>query len=208
MPYKLYLHPRSGGAIVEAALAEIGAVYETELVDLRQGAQRGPAYLAVNPHGKVPALVTPEGETLTETLAILLSLDDRHPEGGLLPPRATPEREHALRWLAFAATELYPIVETLDYPERFAPTPESADATRAVAVEIWRSPLLRMEAQLAAGPYLLGERFCLTDVYWAVVSRWGHQQDWRPTHTPKLETLFATVAARPAIASAWGDRWD
>jgi GST-like protein len=107
MPYKLYLHPRSGGAMVEAALAEIGAAYETQFVDLRQGAQQEPAYLAVNPHGKVPTLVTQEGETLTETLAILLSLDDRHPESSLLPPRATPEREHALRWLAFAATELY-----------------------------------------------------------------------------------------------------
>ena len=207
MPYTLYLHPRSGGAIVEAALAEIGADYQTKFVDLRSGAQRESVYLAVNPHGKVPALVTPEGETLTETLAILLSLDDRHPEAELMPPRASQERAHALRWLAFAATELYPIVEILDYPERFAPTPDSATTTRGVAVEIWRNRLLRMEAQLTTGPYLLGDRFCLTDAYWAVVSRWGQQQDWRPTHVPKLEVLFATVAARPAIAAPWGDRW-
>ncbi len=208
MTYILYTFVRSGGAMVEAALAEVGAPFDIRPVDIMANAQRDPAYLAVNPHGKLPALITPEGGTLTETLAILLSLDDRHPEAGLLPPRPSPAREQALRWLAFAATELYPIIEIIDYPERFAPSPDQAEATLTVARGIWRNRLRRMEAQLAApGPFLLGETFCMTDIYWAVASRWGHQPGWTAEHTPKLERLFHAVCARPKIAAVWGDRW-
>lgn len=208
MTYTLYTFVRSGGAMVEAALAEAGAPFDIRPVDIRADAQRDPAYLAVNPHGKLPALVTPEDDTLTETLAILLTLDDRYPDARLLPPRPSPAREKALRWLAFAATELYPIIEILDYPERFAPVSAQVEATRAVAREIWRSRLRRMEKQLAdPGPFLLGETFCLTDIYWAVASRWGHQPGWTAAHTPRLERLFHAVCARPKIAAVWGDRW-
>ncbi len=206
--YTLYSFIRSGGAMVEAALAEIGASCEIRPVDLNTDAQRDPAYLAINPHGKVPALVTPEGDLLTETLAILLTLDERHEDAGLLPSRGSSERAKALRWLAFAATELYPIVEILDYPDRFSPSAETNDATRAVALEVWRDRLKTMELQLLEDePYLLGDRFCLTDIYWAVIPRWGHQPDWTAEHTPKLERLFHAVAARPKIAAVWGNRW-
>lgn len=207
MTYVLYSYIRSGGAMVEAALAEIGVSVEVRDVGIRSNAQRDPAYLAVNPHGKLPALITPEGELLTETLAILLTLDDRHPEAGLLPERGSPERAKALRWLAFAATELYPIVEILDYPERLAPSAETRDTTRAVAMEIWRARLKTMEAQLGAANFVLGERFSLTDIYWAVIARWGFQPGWTSEHTPKLEQLFQAVSERPKIAAAWGDRW-
>ncbi len=208
MTYTLYSYVRSGGAMVEAALAEMGAPYEVRPVDLHTDEQHAPAYLAINPHGKIPALVTPEGEVLTETLAILLTLEERHEEAGLLPSRGSAERARALRWLAFAATELYPIVEILDYPGRFAPSLNSKDATRAVAIEIWRDRLRTMESQLVEDqPYLLGERFCLTDIYWAVIARWGFQPGWTAEHTPKLEQLFHAVAARSKIAAVWGDRW-
>ena len=209
MPYTLYSFIRSGGAMVEAALAEADASVDVRPVDIRTGAQRDPEYLAVNPHGKLPALITPDGELLTETLAILLSIEDRHPDAGLMPGRGSPDRARALRWLAFAATELYPIVEILDYPDRFSPTPGQVDATRAVALEIWRARLKTMEAQLSDdGPFLLGQTFCLTDIYWAVIARWGFQPDWTQSHTPRLERLFHAVCARPKIAAVWGDRWD
>ena len=207
MIYILYSFIRSGGAMVEAALAECDAACEVRPVDILSDAQRDPEYLAVNPHGKLPALITPEGHILTETLAILLALDDRHPAAGLLPPRASSEREKVLRWLAFAATELYPVVEILDYPERFAASLETASGTRDKALEIWRSRLKRMEGEIGEGPFLLGETFSLTDIYWSVVPRWGFQPGWTAENTPKLNRLFHAVCARPRIAAAWGDRW-
>ena len=61
---------------------------------------------SIAPQRKVPALLTPQGETLTESAAILLTLDDRHPEAALLPPPGTADRAQALRWLLFISSEV------------------------------------------------------------------------------------------------------
>ena len=202
MTYTLYGHRRSGSFAVEMALAEIGAVYEVRDVDLEAAAQRDAGYAAVNPHRKLPALVTPAGETLTESAAILLTLDRRHPEAGLLP-ECEAARAQALRWLLFIATEIYPVVEINDYPERFVSAPESVAAQREVARSFWRTRWQIVEDAVAGEPYLLPRGFCLTDLYIAVVSRWAQQDTWRRETLPKVEMLPAAVAARPAIASVW-----
>jgi glutathione S-transferase len=184
------------------ALAEIGADYQIRDVDLESEAQRDDRYASVNPQCKVPALVMPSGETLTESVAILLTLDQRHPKAELLPGDAM-ERAQALRWLLFIATEIYPIVEINDYPERFVPTAESATGMREVARTIWRKRWRLVEQEIAGTPYLLRTGFCLTDLYIAVVSRWAQQDSWRPENLPKVEKLTAAVAARPATAPVW-----
>ena len=199
----LYGARGSGACAVECALAEIGAAYELREVDLRTDEQRGPEYEAVNPQRKVPTLILEDGETLTESATILLTLEERHPEGGLLPARGSPMRAQALRWLMFIATELYPVVEINDYPERFSPEPGRAEATRELARDIWRTRWRLVEENVAGDPFLLRGGFCLTDVYVAVVSRWAQQGEWRPAHLPKVERLTAAVAARPAIAPIW-----
>ena len=131
----LYGHRRSGSLAVELALAEIGADYEVRDIDLETEAQRDDTYAAVNPQRKIPALVTPAGETLTEFVAIFLTLEARHPDAGL-SPQDQAARAQALRWLLFVATEIYPMVEINDYPERFAPTLNVAPGVRAVALRV------------------------------------------------------------------------
>lgn len=185
------------------ALAEIGLDYKVHDIDLNAEAQREDAYAAVNPQRKIPALSTPEGEILTESVAILLTLDERYPQAGLLPPIGSVERAKALRILLFIATELYPVVEISDYPERFAPTPESAPAVRETARAIWRNRWELVEQSIEGNPFLLEWGFCLSDIYIAVVSRWAQQDAWRPAHIPKVENLTAAVAARSAIAPVW-----
>ena len=106
---------------MEAALAEAGAPYEFHSVSLEKNEQKEPAFLAINPSGKIPALKLPEGEILTESAAILLTIADHFPNARLLPPQASAARAQAYRWLAFMASEIYPMVEITDYPERFAP---------------------------------------------------------------------------------------
>jgi len=201
--YFLYGARGSGSCAIECALAEIGAHYELRKLSLRNDEQRGTEYEAINPQRKVPALVIDQDQLLTESVAILLTLDERHPDAGLLPPKGTAQRAHALRWLLFAATEIYPIVEINDYPERFATDPARTEAMRERAREIWRTRWLVVEANIAGDPYLSREGFTLTDIYLAVVSRWAQQNAWRPTHIPKVERLTAAVAARPAIVPVW-----
>ena len=184
------------------ALAEIGAKYEVRDVDLEVVAQIDEGYAAINPQQKVPTLITPSGETLTESVAILLTLNERHPEAELLP-KDTTERAQALRWLMFIATEIYPVVEINDYPERFSPTKETAAAVRDVARSIWRKRWLLVEQAIAGTPYLLRSGFSLPDIYIAVVSRWAQQDRWRIESLPKVEGLTAEVATRPAIGPVW-----
>lgn len=202
MTYILYGHRRSGSLAIEMALAEINVDHQVRDVDLEVDAQRDDSYAAINPQRKVPALVTPSGEILTESVAILLTLDQRHPEAGLLPSDDT-QRARALRWLLFVATEIYPLVEMNDYPERFSPTVDAASALREMARSIWRDRWLLIEREILGSPYLLRSGFCLTDLYIAVVSRWAQQDAWRPANVPRVEKLMAAVAARPATAPVW-----
>ena len=155
MAYELYGSIRSGSLAVELTLAEIGVAYEVHAIDLRADAQRDAAYTLVNPQQKLPALRTPEGDLLTESVAIMLTLDERHPDAGLLPAPATAERAVALRWLLFIATELYPVVEINDYPERFTAPGANASATRQLARELWRRRWLMVEQQFGGAPYFL-----------------------------------------------------
>jgi len=202
MTYTLYGNRRSGSLTVEMALAEIGADFEVREIDLETEAQRDDSYATINPQQKVPALLTPAGELLTESAAILLTLDARHPEAALMPTDSV-ERARALRWLLFIATEIYPIVEINDYPERFSPTDDATAGVRDKARAIWRKRWLIVEEECAGTPYFLESGFCLTDIYISVVSRWAQQDQWRKEHLPKIEALTATVAARPSTAAVW-----
>ena len=203
MTYVVFGARRSGSLTVELALAEIGVAYKVRDVDLESNAQREAEYAALNPQRKIPSLLTPAGETLTESVAILLTLDERHPDASLLPPIGSAARAQALRWLLFIATELYPIVEINDYPARFSPTPDGVVETREIARRAWRERWLLVEQNIAGDPYLLPTGFCLTDIYIAVVSRWAQQDGWRPAHLPKVERIAAAVAVRSKTAPVW-----
>jgi GST-like protein len=203
MTYTLYGCRCSGSAIIEMALSRINVPYEEHSVDLSTEEQRGDAYAAVNPQRKIPALQTPAGELLTESVAILLTLDERHRNAALLPPPGTPERAQALRWMIFVATELYPLVEINDYPERFAPRAEDAPAIRDIARARWRERWLVVEQAIEGDPWLLRHGFNAADMYIAVVSRWAQQKDWRPGHVPRIEAIAAAIAQQPDVGAVW-----
>lgn len=200
MKYILHGAPGSGSGIVEAACAELGIEVELCDLDARNDAHRGGAYASKNPHRKLPTLELSDGELITESVAILLTLDERHRAGGLLPPPGSKERAQALRWMLFLATELYPLVEIIDYPERFADT--TAEALRERAEALWRERWRLLEAHVAGAPYFLPSGFCATDLYITKLGVWLDDA-WRREHLPKIEALIAAVRARPALATVW-----
>ena len=204
VPYTLYGFPRAGSCIVELALAEIGADYEFKGFDLKTDAQRDVGYAAVNPQRKLPTIIFPDGDVMTESTAIILALDRRHPEAGLLPAVASPDYLQSLRWLTFVAAEIYPIVEINDYPERLTADPESDPAgMRENARRIWRDRWRLVEENVSGDPYFLLSGCTLADLYIAVVSRWAQQDEWRPTHIPKVERIAEAVSTREACAPVW-----
>ena len=106
-PYQLYWRAGSGSMVAEAALRMTGADYA--LVEVPTKAeQREPKFRAINPAGKIPVLIMPEGQIIFESMAILMALDERHKNTGLLPAYASQTRATTLQWLAFMAASTYP----------------------------------------------------------------------------------------------------
>ena len=207
MGWILYGDPGSGSATVELALAEIGAEVELRDVSLDREQQHGTEYAAINAQQKLPTLITPNGTALTESAAILITLADRYPDSCLLP-EAPRDRALALRWLLFMATELYPVIEMRDYPERFQPEGEATpshrrDELRAHAREIWMRRWLLVEAAAADDDWFFPCGFSVVDIYAAVLSRWGQIDDWRVTHLPRIERIAGQIAHRKLLADVW-----
>jgi glutathione S-transferase len=198
----LYGDRGSGAFSAEAALAEAGADYEFRTISLRTNEQRAPEFLAINPSGKMPALKLPEDGIVTESLAILVTVADMFPLAGLLPSQGSFARAQALRWLAFMATELYPMVEIVDYPARLAPEGAQSDALREKAREKLRERFAIIE-QAVATPWLLADGFSVADIYAAMFSRWDIGAAYCKTNLPKVSALAEAVARRPRIAPVW-----
>lgn len=202
-PYILFGDDGSGSGPVEMALAEIGAPMELRAVPLKGDHQLAADYRRINPMGRVPTLILPDGTVVTELIAILLTLDEAHRDAGLMPPPGEPARAVAQRWMAVLTGEFYPHVTRWDYPERFSPDPAHAPAIRDRAQAMGREVVRLVEGALGEGPYLLGTRFCLTDLVIATMSRWIGGREWTPAHCPRIEALTRAIAARPAIAAIW-----
>ena len=200
MTYVLYGDKRSGAFSVECALAEVGAPYEFKLISLEKNEQKGADFLKINPSGKMPALKLPDGEIVTESAGLLLTVADRHPDARLLPPQGTAERAQCFRWLAFMASEIYPMVEIVDYPERFAP--KDKDAMKERAVDRIRERILIVESAIAE-PWLLPSGFSVADIYAVMFSRWSIGKEWRQANLPRIRALARRLSERPKIAPVW-----
>ena len=201
MTYRIFGDLGSGAFSAEAVLAEAGAPYEFHAVSLEKNEQKKPEFLAINPSGKIPALRLPEGEIITESAGILLTIADHFPNARLLPPQAGAAR--AYRWLAFMASEVYPMVEISDYPERFAA--EGAEHLRVKAQERLRERLAIVE-RFADGPWFLPSGFSILDIYAAMFTRWRGSlgRDWQAEkHIPKLTAIASALSEREAVAPVW-----
>ena len=133
MTIRFYSWPQSSGFGVHWALEELGLEYEYVRLDRAKGEHRSAEYLAINPNGKVPALVDGE-ERYFESLAILLHLAERYGAAKDLWPVGGPQRAEALSWTTWSTTEFMPFVlqyiyHGLDAPMSFDP----ADRSKAAA---------------------------------------------------------------------------
>ena len=180
---------RSTGSLV--LLEELGADYELHVLNMKAGEQRGAAYLAVNPMGKVPALL--HGNALvTEQVAVFLYLADLYPEAGLAPPIGDPLRGPYLRWMTFYGSCFEPALVDKAMKRDAAP-PSTAPYGD------YDTMLKTLTDQLAAGPHLLGERFSAADVLWGTALTWTTMFKLVP-ELPVLTAYMARVNARPAVA--------
>jgi glutathione S-transferase len=198
-PYKLYWRKGSATFVAEAALRMVGANYELiEIADRND--QRSAEFRAINPAGKIPVLITPDGHIVFETMAILLTLDERHKGANLLPAQATDERAIALQWLAFLATSSYSSALRFYYPERFTAdqTPEAVEAVKIQSAIASDADFAILSAALK-GPFLLGDTLTITDIYLAMIADWHEPA----MELPAIQELKATMLKNKAIKAAW-----
>ena len=153
-----YSSPMSRGRIIHWMLEEAGASYRYEIVNLETQDQKKPGFLAVNPMGKVPAIVH-RGTVVTECGAICAYLADAFPAARLAPALDGPARGTYFRWMFFGSACLEPAVI-----DRMLSRPA---ASRPVALSYgsYEDTVATLEKALAPGPYLLGAQFTAADVY-------------------------------------------
>ena len=182
---------RSAGALI--LLEELGADYELHVLNLKKGEQRQAGYLAVNPMGKVPAIVH-NGALVTEQGAVYAYLADLYPEAGITPAIGDPLRGPYLRWLFYYGSSFEPAL--IDRSLKREPAPASTSPYGD-----YETMLKTLTDQLAAGPFLLGERFTAADVLWGTALRWTTMFKLVP-ETPVITGYVGRVTARPAVARA------
>ena len=171
-----YTNPMSRGQIVRWMLEEVGAPYEPRILDYGT-TMKEPAYLAINPMGKVPAIVH-NGTVVTECAAICAYLADAFPDAKLAP--STTDRADYYRWLFFTAGP----VEQAITAKHFGVEPD-ADQQRMAGFGSLAAALDTLESAVAGKAFVAGDRFSAADVYVGSQIDWGLQ--------------FGTIAPRPAF---------
>ena len=188
-----YTHPMSRGRIARWMLEEAGAEYDTVVMELGKKIA-DPAFLDLNPMGKVPVIVH-DGVVVTECAAICAYLADVFPDQGLAPLPA--ERGPYYRWLLFGAGCLEPAAINHGLGVEIAPEQEGMVGYRTLA-----ATLDTLEGQLGKSPHIAGEAFTAADVYVAAQLGWGMQFGSiknRPTIADYVKRMFARPAHERAV---------
>ena len=192
----LFYAPKTRSLATRFLLEEIGAPYELHVVNFKSGENRQPAYLAINPMGKVPALLHGDA-VVTEQVAIYIYLADLFASAGLAPPIDHPDRGPYLRWFAFYAACLEPATIDKSLKRDPAPISRSPYGTYDMVIET-------MRAALEKGPYLLGEKITAADLLWGIGFNWLTSWGLAPK-LPEFTKYAERVTSRPAFAKVMAE---
>jgi glutathione S-transferase len=174
-----YFAPGSSAMATHIALHEVGAEFESRLLSFAKKEQQRPDYLALNPEGKVPALVI-DGRVLTEVAATLYYLAKTYPEARLWPQGGTEEEAQAISWMSFIAATVHP--------------------ARRAGEERWREVFHLCEHRLAGQPWAVGARYSIADIHLFRLF-WRFVDALHPPASdyPGLMAHYERMMARPAV---------
>ena len=201
MSLTLYFAPGACSFVPHSMLELSGAAFEPHSVKLHKNEQRSPEYLAINPRGQVPVLVD-DGQVITQIVAILLHLDAKLPEAGILPASGLA-RTRALQTLTWMNNTVHPTFTHVFMPDKFTDDEAAKQAIRAYAAKTYRGLLDEIEAMAEqASPWMMGERPGALDAYALTLLRWGGFAGIDPTSLPATWDLAQRFAALPPVARA------
>lgn len=199
MTTKLYVWDTPNGRKPLILAEELGIDYEMIPVDISKNEQREPAFLELNPNGRIPVMFD-EGEAVFESGAILIALAEKH---GQFLPKSGPERNRVFEWLMFQMAGIGPMFGQA-YHFKFV-APKNTDDPQTYGVERYQNEAKRLygvlESRLGEVEFLAGE-YSIADM---ATYPWTRQiepfgADWGSF--PKVKRWVDAVAARPAVKRA------
>lgn len=196
--YILYGGDFTRAALVQWVLEEGKIEYELRKIDVLKNEHRSAEFLAINPAGLVPVLITPDGDALYEVAALMLYLADRHRLTELAPPSTDSDRGLFLSTVFHIAADIQSEMKRFYFPHRFSLRREDNAGIKDLAKSLVLSRLNVMNTRLAKrGPYVLGTRFSLADFY---LSFWVAYLDREGVckQFPSIAKLYGLVRSRPS----------
>jgi glutathione S-transferase len=195
---KLHYKPGACSMASHIILNELGTSFELDKTDTDAGkTEAGEDFRKISPNGYVPALVTDDGEIITENPAVLQYLADQSPDAELAPPNGTLERTRLQETLNFVSSELHK-----SFGPFFSGTALDDDARQRAEAGVGRRAA-HIERSLADDrAFLLGDTFTVADAYAFVVLNWAGFVGVSLDAWPKTQAYVARVAARPASIKA------
>ena len=183
-------------------LHDAGADFTTVEIDFATGEQTSPDFLAINPKGRVPALVTPDG-ILTENPAILLYIAQTHPKTKLAPSEPFA-LARAQSFNMFLASTVHVAHSHKHRGARWADDPAAQAAMTAKVTENMAMYAGMIEAHYFTGPWVLGENYSMCDAYLALITRWLGADGGYLADFPNLQAHDALMRTRPSMQAVMG----
>ena len=199
MTYQLYNRDGSGGFVVEAVLALAVEPFELIRLDSKPGTPLPESFRDINPWRQVPVLITPEGDVMTESAAIVIHLAACHPNRGLGPAPSSVQHGALLRWMVFMSSNLYEAELRINYPERWTVDPNGAPAIAKAAVARMEQGFELIDKSIESGPFILGEKMSVADVYLAMFYAWYEGDET----FPRIDAITQSIMNHPVVAPIW-----
>ena len=199
--YEFFTAPNTCTLAVHIALEEADAQYEITRVDTAANAQRSPEYLAINPKGRVPALVTPRG-ILTETPALLAFIAQSFPGAGLAPLDDPFAFARVQSFNSYLCSTVHVAHAHKHRGFRWADDEAALASMRRKVPQTMRECFALIEQSMFAGPWVMGDAYTICDPYLFTIVGWMEGDGVDPAQFPKLLAHRERMMSRPAVARA------
>jgi glutathione S-transferase len=201
MVIKLFYAPHACSLASHIALEDAAAEYATVRINFADDEQRKPAYLAINPKGRVPALVTGRG-ILTETPAMLAFIAQSFPQARLAPPDDPFGFAEVQAFNSYLCATLHVAHAHRMRGNRWADDPAAITAMQRKVPESVSACYDLIEVNMLRGPWVMGETYTICDPYLFTIAQWLEQDGVDPSRFPKVISHRRRLSERPAVRKA------
>jgi len=203
MGMKLYYAPGACSFASHIALEEVGQPYETQRLNLAEGDQRKPEYLAINPRGRVPTLIV-NGHILTENVGIMAYLAGGYPQAKIWPDD-TWHQAMAVSTMAWLSNTVHTTYGHLIRAPRYVDDAAAQEAVKAKARTMYGEQLNEIDRLLKGRKWSVGNHYTVVDGFLLVFYRWGNRNGFPVKSLANYSALMDRVLARPAVKKVMAD---